>query len=88
MLNAAGLLRATQMRSDGNGWHFSWDGGGAQAFLILGLFLIVMGLILVVGSGVIARIIWLFGWILMVVGIIAAVLGIINWFASPRSRSS
>ena len=76
------------MRSDGNGWHFSWDGGGAQAFLILGLFLFIIGLILVLGAPVIVLIIKLIGWILIILGIICLVLGIINWFASPRSRSS
>lgn len=71
------------MKFDGSrGWQFRYS--GTQASLFVGLFLIVLGLLFVIGSDLIEWIFKVFGYIFIVLGIVALAMGVLNWLSQLR----
>lgn len=72
------------MGSGGRQFRYSWS--GTQAYFVIGIVLVLLGLLFL--SPVVRWIITAFGYIFIVLGAIAIVLGIINWLSDLRRRQN
>lgn len=56
---------------------------GGLGQIIIAIFLVLVGVILI--SDIIQTLLWLIGWITIIVGIVVGVMGIIGLFGKDRS---
>ena len=67
---------------DRGGWNFRWSGVGSQMYFLTGLVLVVLGLLFI--SDIVKWIVTFFGFVFIVLGILALIMGFVTWLSELR----